>query len=184
MVFKRLNSLWGPMLVDLFATRISKQLPRYFSWKPDPYAEAINAFAQVWSDFRGFAKPPWSLIGRCIQHIKKQKATIVLITPLWPSQPWFAALPPLCLDQPRVLPPWTNLMIPAQGTELPFPEPRPRLVAWLVSGDTTRPQGCQRVPQGSYSHYGDPQLTRIMTSHGIFGRDGVQSTIETLFLPL
>ena len=57
-VFKKLNSLWGPILVDLFATKISKQLPRYFSWKPNPHAEAIDAFAQVWTDFRGFANPP------------------------------------------------------------------------------------------------------------------------------
>lgn len=37
------------------------------------------------------------------------------------------ALPPLCLDNPYPL---------------------------VLSGDTTRPQGCQKVPQGSYSHHG------------------------------
>lgn len=75
-VFKKLNSFWDPLTVDLFATRTSKQLPRYFSWKPDPQAEAIDAFAQ---DHRGYANPSWSLIGRCIQHIKNQKATVVLV---------------------------------------------------------------------------------------------------------
>ena len=94
-VFRQHSSLWGPLEVDLFATRISKQLPRYFSWKPDPHEETIDAFTQVWLGLRDFANPPWSLIGRCIQQIKQQKAIIVLVSPLWPSQPWFSALLPL-----------------------------------------------------------------------------------------
>ena len=40
-VFRQLNSLWGPLSVDLFATRTSRQLPRYFSWKPDPQEECL-----------------------------------------------------------------------------------------------------------------------------------------------
>ena len=89
-IFRKLNTLWGPLVVDLFATRATAQLPRFFSWKPDSQAEAVDAFTQDWSSFRGYANAPWSLVGRCIQHIKMQKATIVLVTPLWPSQPWFA----------------------------------------------------------------------------------------------
>ena len=168
------NSLWGPMLVDLFATRISKQLPRYFSWKPDSQAEAIDAFSQVWTSFKGFANSPWSLIGRGIQQIKRQNATIVLITPLWPSQPWFSALLPLCLDKLRLLPVWKKLMTPAQGADLPFPEPLPCLVAWLVSGDTTRQQESQRAPQSSCSLRRDPPLTDTMIPHGTYGTDDVR----------
>ena len=32
--------------------------------KPDPHAEAIDAFTQVWLGLRYFANSPWSLIGR------------------------------------------------------------------------------------------------------------------------
>jgi hypothetical protein len=45
-VFDNLNRAWGPLEVDLFATRLSKQLPRFVSWRPDPEAELFNAWAQ------------------------------------------------------------------------------------------------------------------------------------------
>ena len=65
-VFARLNELWGPLEVDLFATRLTNQLPRFVSWRPDPEAEATDAFTQDWSQIRGYAFPPFSLVGRCL----------------------------------------------------------------------------------------------------------------------
>ncbi|CAC5403252.1 unnamed protein product [Mytilus coruscus] len=41
-VFHIINSLFGPHDVDLFASKINHQLPRYFSYFPDSYAEAVN----------------------------------------------------------------------------------------------------------------------------------------------
>ena len=35
-VFACLNSLWGPLEMDLFATPLTNQLPRFVSWRPDP----------------------------------------------------------------------------------------------------------------------------------------------------
>ena len=183
-VFRRLEELWGPLEVDLFATKMSTQLPRYFSWKPDPQAEAVNAFAQTRSTFRGYANPPWSLIGRCIQQIKQQKAAVVLVTPLWISQPWFAELLPLCVDRPRLLPVTDDLMTPMQGSELPFPDQLPRPVAWFVSGNTTSPQGSQKALLDCCCPHGEPPPARTMSLPGTSGKDGDQTTAETLFLPL
>ncbi len=45
-VFQCFNTLWGPLEVDLFASRVTRQLDRFFSWKPDPLAEAVDAFRQ------------------------------------------------------------------------------------------------------------------------------------------
>ena len=56
-LFQGINQKWGPLEVDLFASRLSTQLPRYFSWKPDPLAEATDAFTQQWEKFRGYANP-------------------------------------------------------------------------------------------------------------------------------
>ena len=61
-IFRRINHLWGPLEVDLFATRLSAQLPRFYSWKPKPLAEKVDAFLQDWSVVRGYAHPPWCLI--------------------------------------------------------------------------------------------------------------------------
>ena len=52
----------------------------------------------------------------------------------------------LCLDQPRLLPEMDDLMIPQQGTTLPFPVPLPHLVAWLVSGNTAAQQASHMTP--------------------------------------
>ena len=48
-VFQKINLTLGPLEVDLFASRLTHQLPRFFSWRPDPLAEAVDAFQQDWS---------------------------------------------------------------------------------------------------------------------------------------
>ena len=47
-VFSKINKLFGPLHLDAFATRLNTQCKKYFSWKPDPGAIAIDAFAQNW----------------------------------------------------------------------------------------------------------------------------------------
>ena len=55
---KILFQKWGPLEVDLFASRVTFQLPHFVSWKPDPQAIATDAFLMNWRDFRGYAFPP------------------------------------------------------------------------------------------------------------------------------
>ena len=57
LLFSELNQVWGPLEVDLFASRLSTQLPRFYSWRPDPCSEAVYAFSQDWSKVRGYAFP-------------------------------------------------------------------------------------------------------------------------------
>ena len=47
-----------PLEVDLFASRLTNQCRRYFSWWPDPYAEANNAFLQDWLGIEGLPIHP------------------------------------------------------------------------------------------------------------------------------
>ena len=35
-VFQTINAIWGPLEVDLFASRLSYQSSRFFSWRPYP----------------------------------------------------------------------------------------------------------------------------------------------------
>lgn len=44
--FQKINHLLGPLSTDLFASRLSSQLPIFVSWKPDPLAVATDAFTQ------------------------------------------------------------------------------------------------------------------------------------------
>ena len=43
---------------DLFATRLTHQLPRYVSWHPDPKAIAADAFSLDWGNFEGLRLSP------------------------------------------------------------------------------------------------------------------------------
>lgn len=83
-IFQQINLLWDPLEIDLFASRLTNQLPRYVSWKPDPGAEATDAFSLNWTQHRGYAFPPYVLIGRCLkQVIRQQVPSLVIVTQVW-----------------------------------------------------------------------------------------------------
>ena len=87
-VFNRLYQTWGPLNIDLFASRLTTQLEQFVSWRPDPLAVHTDAFTLDWSTFRGYAFPQFALMGRCLNQIQSQHVThIVLVAPVWPAQP-------------------------------------------------------------------------------------------------
>ena len=59
-VFQRINEQLGPLSIDLFASRLSMQLPTFVSWRPDPLAIAADAFTLDWSNLpqKIYANPP------------------------------------------------------------------------------------------------------------------------------
>ena len=54
-VFQQIQQSLGPLQIDLFPSRLTKQLTCYYSWRLDPKAEATDAFTQNWAQARGFA---------------------------------------------------------------------------------------------------------------------------------
>ena len=68
-IFSKINDLWGPIQVDMFAMRLSALLPRFYSWRPEPLVEATDAFSQNWNPIKGYANPPWSLIQCCLKKV-------------------------------------------------------------------------------------------------------------------
>ena len=79
-VFQKINSTLGPLEIDLFASRLTFQLPWFFSWRPDPQAVAVDAFQQDWSLLRGYANPPWCLVGRVLSKVESKQAQLAV----WP----------------------------------------------------------------------------------------------------
>ena len=67
--FRTINQSLGPLEVDLNASHLSTQPPQFFSWRPDQKAEATDAFNQQWGNLKGFANPPWCLIGRILYSV-------------------------------------------------------------------------------------------------------------------
>ena len=120
----------GLFEIDLFASRLTKQLPRYYSWRPDPGAKATDAFLHHWTPMRGFANPPWCIISRCLSQIKQQQARALLIMPLRPCQPWFLVVLGMLQDYPRQLPPQEDLILSPSNQEFIMQQGTPTLVAW------------------------------------------------------
>ena len=57
-IFQTLQNKWGPFEVDLFASRLTKQLPKFASWKPDPMAAYTDALSLDWGQILGLCFSP------------------------------------------------------------------------------------------------------------------------------
>ena len=92
--------------------RLTFQFDHYVSWRPDPSAIHTDAFTLNWTTFRGYAFPPFAMIGRCLQLIQSQKVEhLVLMAPVWPTQAWYPLLLELCIYFPLLLPTREDLLI-------------------------------------------------------------------------
>ncbi len=72
--------------IDLFASRINKQVEKFVSYQPDPDALAVNAFSLDWNKIKFYAFPPFSCVGKMLNKIYTDKAHGIIIVPNWPSQ--------------------------------------------------------------------------------------------------
>ena len=134
----------GPCSVDLFATRLNNQLRRCVSWRPDPFAIATDAFTMSWQEEVGYAFPPFSLIGRCLQKVRLEGCTVVLVTPVWDVQPWYPVLLDLLIEYPLLLLSHSRPL--QQGTPI---GDQPQLAAWKLSGRPTLQKELQNGLQRS-----------------------------------
>jgi len=138
-VFRFICSTLGACEVDLFATRLNNQLSAYISWTPDPGAMETDAFQVNWMNLKGYAFPPFSLVGRCLQKIRVEGSTITLIAPLWKNQAWYPMLLEMMVDLPLLLPHQENLLRDPMGQHHPLVcQGSLRLIAWRVSGNSTQ----------------------------------------------
>jgi hypothetical protein len=143
-IFHQLNQWWGPFQIDLFASRANAQLHRFFSWRPDPFATGIDAFQQDWTNLHAYANPPWILMPRVLTKIRRDKASVLLIAPVWPSQPWYPTLLQMLVDQPWLLPQREDLFLPGfLGNQPPVNAPQWQVAAWPLSGDNMKQKAFQ-----------------------------------------
>lgn len=137
-IFKALTKIWGMPCIDLFATRLNRQIARFAAWKPDPDCDFVNAFSVCWSDIYIYVFPPFSLIGRCVQKIRREQAECMMIIPVWPTQSWYSSALQLLVEQPILLPSTHNLLT-LPGTDKVHPLINSlKLMACRLSGSTTK----------------------------------------------
>ena len=68
-IFERICDQFFKPDIDLFASRLNKQLNKFVSWNFDPEAYHVDAFTMSWSMFRPYIFPPFKFIVRIINKI-------------------------------------------------------------------------------------------------------------------
>ena len=174
-VFRALMAQLGPCTVDLFASRLTAQLEMYMSWKPDPGAVATDALSQQWTCLRGYAFPPFSLIGRCLTKVRQEKVSrLVLIAPMWPTQPWFPVLQSMAVREPVMIPQTPDLLLNHRGEVHPLiTQGSLNLAAWLVSGNPLTVKEFQIQQQTLFWLHGEPTPSNHIHPVGENGKSGV-----------
>ena len=167
-IFNKICQLFYTPVIDLFATRLNAQLSVYVSWRPDPSAMCTNAFTLDWGGKSLYAFPPFSLVSRTLRKLQDDKATALMILPLWPAQMWFPTALLLSAEDPVLLPHYP-LFLPQRPT---LPHPRAQglvLTAMVLSGQHSRIAAFrQRLP----SFYFNPGGLALRHNMGRISRAG------------
>lgn len=103
-IFHKICSLWGVPSVDMFASRLNKQLEKYVSWGPDAEALVVDAFSCDWSKMFMYIFCPFSLVAHVLQKLNNDNAECVMILPSWPTQNWWNNFLSLLVDSPYIIP--------------------------------------------------------------------------------
>ena len=182
-VFRLICHKMGNPGVDLFASRISHQISRYFSWKADPDCLAVDAFRQDWGQTFPYAFPPFCLITRVLRQVQKQSVQrMILITPLWPSQPWYPMAMAMSIQSPLLIPSFQELLSgPAGQTHPLLQNSSLDLVAWLVSGKDGWPKDFRKTLSPSCSILEEGERHSLTNQPG---RTGVCGVVQGVWIPL
>ena len=117
---------------DCFTSGINYQLPRYISYKPDPFATYVDAFTVNWH----YIFPPFNLIGMILQKIRVDQRTALCVFPNWPSQAWWPMMKRMMITPPIIIPASKdNLMLPNKPTELHPLYQKKDLIIYQLLGD-------------------------------------------------
>lgn len=180
-IFIHLMKIIGPCTVDLFADRTNAQLNKYFSWKEDPHAQALDAMLQTWRDIMGYAFPPFCMITPCLAKVREEKCQIVIVTPTWQTQPWYPLLLQMSIDFPVLIPMGSRTLTSPQGEVHPLiVNDTLQLAGWKVSGDIT----LQKVFQSKLKNFSctlGNQAQNLLTT--VPGRNGIAGVWNGQLIP-
>jgi hypothetical protein len=178
--FKSIQQRWK-VKVDLFASEWNAQLPKYVSWFPQPGAWKTEAFSFSWTNLEGYAFPPFNLIPNCLSKVRQDQASLILVTPYWPSQSWFPSALEMSTDFPLCLSPCQDILTSPTGTSHPLAENDSiRLIAWNLSGIVSRGKAFRRTLSDSCWL----QQGKIQTPHtNLPGRFGAIGAFDGMLIP-
>ena len=165
-IFNSIVIHFGQPNIDLFASRLNVQITDYVSWKPDAQAKFIDAFSFEWSSFFFYAFPPFCLVTRCLQKIMHNKATGIIVVPLWTTQLFFTVVLSLLIDQPLILN-VTQENLVHQTWEHPHPlKDQLQLLVCKLSGEHYRTQIFQKTSSWNLGGTPPPSNTATISTNG------------------
>ena len=171
-------SLIRPLLsdckTDLFASRLTHQLPYYVSWRPDSRAFHSDTFSLNWRGLKGYAFPPFNMIPKVLDKIISDQAEVLLVAPVWQAQPWWPLLLHLLIQPPILLPVSPHLLTdPAEPRAIHPMFPRLHLGVFRISYNVTKQRAFQQTLPNYLSQPLDPPHIKPMNPAGNAGAAGV-----------
>ena len=102
-VIQEARRRWGPLQLDLFATRHSTKCRQFVSWIDEPEAIAADAMSLDWGRlftvFGGiWANPPWRLMRKVLRKLKESRCRMVVCLPVHRSKAWWSLAMSMQLD--------------------------------------------------------------------------------------
>ncbi|XDV35147.1 hypothetical protein PO909_005149 [Leuciscus waleckii] len=93
---------FGRAEINLFATDENTHCQAFFSLTRSPLGG--NALTSCWPKARLYAFPPVKILPMVLCKIREEKASVILVVPNWPNQPWFADMRELLAGPPWEIP--------------------------------------------------------------------------------
>lgn len=170
---------FGEPDVDLFASRSNRIVPTFVSWTRDIEAYAVDAFSVSWNEFcRPYAFPPVSLISAVLDKLYYSGNTVLLLVfPVWPSQPWFASLLHMLCSEVRC---FSAANISASGRKVP----KWTMGSALVTSDTALIRAFHQQLPALCPPQEDHPHGSAMTPSGFTLMDGVEHAVWIPVMPL
>ena len=128
--------------IDLFASRLNKELKRYYSYGPDPFTEHVDSFTITWENTVSYLYCPFFCLSRAMNKICWDQARVIMIIPCWSGQLWFTTMLELLVNFPRILPmDRLNILTLPFASNMIYPNLKHlNLLSVVLSGiDTVRP---------------------------------------------
>ncbi len=181
-VFSYITNILGEPEIDMFASRTNYRVKPYISWYPDPNSKAVNAFSVDWAEYNLiYCFPPFSMIGRVLRKIREDRATAILIAPIWHTQSWYPTVMRMLIDYPLVFRATReNVYLPHKPTKSHPLKDKLYLMAVKLSGRSWKTTGFHRKLRNLCSRHGEVQPGRGMRGSL---RNGKRFVVEGIRIP-
>ncbi|XP_068712653.1 uncharacterized protein [Montipora foliosa] len=124
-------------------------------------------------DFNPLDASDKSLLPRVLAKIRHDKALVLLIAPVWPTQSWYPLLLQLSTVQPILLPGLDNLLTLPHNPEQHPLRHKLHLAAWTLSGKLCQTRDFESKRLTSSVHLGQQALRNSTRECGTSGLAGV-----------